>query len=82
VARYSVAQPTVVDGHRFPSGKEGEQVPGAALAAKAGSISHLQLQITFPLVVNGVRIFPQGYRADFVYIEYSGKEQKACRRRQ
>src|SRR5437762_2076003 len=71
VARYSVALPTVVDGHRFPSGKEANRYRELYLLAKAASISHLQLQVTFPLVVNGVKIFPQGYRADFVYIEHS-----------
>lgn len=66
----SVARPTVIDGHRFPSLKEARRYTDLKLEERAGLISHLQLQITFPLIVNGVKIFEQGYRADFAYIRY------------
>ena len=65
----SVAQPTTIDGHRFPSLKEGRRYSELKIAERAGHVARLQLQVTIPLVVNGVPIFPQGYRADFVYLE-------------
>ena len=65
----NVALPTVVDGHRFPSKKEAQEYRDLKLKERAGEISHLQIQVTFPLVVNGVPIFPRGYVCDFLYLE-------------
>lgn len=67
----NVAEPTVVDGHRFPSKKEANRYCELKYAerSKERSVRNLELQVLFPLVVKGVAIFPRGYYADFVYIE-------------
>lgn len=65
----NIAQPTIIDGHRFPSIKEAKEYVNLKLRERAGDISHLQLQVTFPLVVNDIPIFPIGYRADFCFLE-------------
>lgn len=70
----NVAQPTVVDDHLFPSRKEANRYAELKLAERAGCISHLRLQVTIPLVVNGIAIFPQGYRSDFIYLERQNDE--------
>jgi Protein of unknown function (DUF1064) len=66
----NVAQPTTINQHRFPSKKEAGRFVELKLAERAGLISHLEIQVVFPLVVNGVPIFPRGYVADFVYLDH------------
>lgn len=65
----NVAEATVVDGIRFPSGKQARRYAELKLAERAGQIIGLQIEVTIPLVVNGVSIFPKGYRADATYVE-------------
>ena len=65
----NVAQPTVIDGHRFPSKKEAQEYTDLKLRESAGDISHLQIQVTFPLVIDDIAIFPRGYVADFTFLE-------------
>lgn len=60
-------KPTVVDGHRFPSRKEAQRYSELRLMERAGIISDLQLQVSFPIHINGQRV--TSYRADFVYQE-------------
>lgn len=61
------AKPTIIDGHRFASGKEGNRYRELKLMERAGLISELQLQVNYPLEVNGQKV--STYRADFVYVE-------------
>lgn len=61
------ARPTVIDGHKFPSAKEANRYRELKLMERAGLISELQLQVSYPLEVNGQKV--STYRADFVYIE-------------
>lgn len=65
----SVAQPTVIDGIRFPSKHEAKRYVELKMAERAGIVFCLHTQVLFPLVVSGVFIFPLGYRADFTYVE-------------
>lgn len=74
----SVAQRTTIDGITFASLKEARRYTDLKLEERAGLISHLQLQITFPLIVNGVKIFEQGYRSDFVYVRHEKGNSKLC----
>ena len=60
----------IVDGIKFDSGAEGERYKILKAKEKAGLIKNLQLQVTYPLIVNGLKICD--YRADFVY-EVGGK---------
>ena len=60
----------VIDGIKFDSGAEGERYKILKSAEKAGLIKNLQLQVNYPLLVNGLKICD--YRADFVY-EVGGK---------
>jgi hypothetical protein len=60
----------IVDGIRFDSGAEGERYKILKAKEKAGLIKNLQLQVNYPMIVNGLKICD--YRADFVY-EVGGK---------
>lgn len=60
----------VIDGIKFDSGAEGERYKILKAKEKAGLIKNLQLQVNYPLIVNGLKICD--YRADFVY-EVGGK---------
>lgn len=60
----------IVDGIKFDSGAEGERYKILKAKEKAGLIKNLQLQVNYPLIVNGLKICD--YRADFVY-EVGGK---------
>jgi hypothetical protein len=64
-------KPIVVDGIRFPSRKEATRYAELKLMERAGLVSNLRLQVTYPLEINGVKVC--SYRADFVYRE-NGKE--------
>jgi hypothetical protein len=59
-----------IDGIRFDSGAEGERYKILKAKGKAGLIKNLELQVDYPLIVNGLKICD--YRADFVY-EVGGK---------
>jgi len=60
----------VIDGIKFDSAAEGERYKILKAKEKAGLIKNLQLQVNFPLIINGLKICT--YRADFVY-EVGGK---------
>lgn len=66
INKYS-AKKTVVDGITFASKHEAKCYSELKLREKAGEISNLALQATFPLVVNGRKVCR--YLADFVYWE-------------
>lgn len=59
-----------IDGIKFDSGAESERYKILKAKEKAGLIKNLQLQVNYPLIVNGLKICD--YRADFVY-EVGGK---------
>ncbi len=59
--------PTSIDGHRFPSKKEGARYLVLRAMEKAGDIHRLELQPRYPLIVNGERIGT--YVGDFRYFE-------------
>jgi hypothetical protein len=61
---------TEVDGIRFDSLKEARRYGQLKLMEQAGEISHLRLQVKFPIEVGGKKICT--YIADFSYIR-SGK---------
>lgn len=56
-----------IDGVTFASQKEARRYQELRLLEKAGAIKGLQLQPTFPLVVQGSTV--GSYRADFSYVE-------------
>ena len=58
-------KPIIIDGISFQSKKEGERYKVLKLAEKAGEIQDLKLQVSFPFMLNKVKIGT--YRADFVY---------------
>lgn len=60
-------KPTEVDGVRFASKREAGRYQELKLLERAGHISALRLQPTFPLDVNGIPVCR--YRADFEYVE-------------
>jgi hypothetical protein len=60
-------KPTEIDGIEFPSQKEAGRWVYLSRLQKAGRISGLRRQVTFPLRVNGAIV--ARYRADFVYLE-------------
>lgn len=59
-----------IDGIKFDSAAEGERYKILKAKEQAGLIKNLQLQVTYPLIVNGLKTCD--YRADFVY-EVGGK---------
>lgn len=61
------AEPTEVDGIPFASKMEARRYRELRLAERAGEICELQLQVRYPITVNGVRVCT--YVADFVYTE-------------
>lgn len=58
---------TEVDGIRFDSKKEATRYGQLKIMQQCGLIHDLKLQVSYPLVVQGVKIAT--YRADFVYTE-------------
>ena len=62
---------TVIDGIKFDSAAEGARYQILRAKEKAGLIKNLELQVNYPLIVNGLKICD--YRADFVY-ELGGKK--------
>ena len=60
--------------HYFASRLEAKRYAELLLMVRVGLIRDLEVQVTFPLVVNGVKIFPRGYVADFVYYKCANGE--------
>lgn len=58
---------TVFDGIKFHSKREAEYYQELKLRERAKQIHNLQLQVKYPLIVNGEIV--SKYIADFVYIE-------------
>ena len=56
---------TYVDNIRFASKKEANRYKELSLLLRLGKIKDLQLQVKFPLSINGIKICD--YIADFVY---------------
>ena len=69
VTKYG-AKRTEVDGIVFASRSEARRYQELRLLQAAGEISGLELQVKYPLVVNGVKI--ADYVADFRYYEDEG----------
>jgi hypothetical protein len=59
--------PTVLDGQRFDSKREAKRHAELTLLQRAGQITNLQRQVTFPLVVEGKRV--GSVRPDWTYTE-------------
>lgn len=62
--------PTVVDGVSFASKAEARRWGELRLLERAGEIADLQVQPSFDLIVNGVKVCR--YVADFGYLEVNG----------
>jgi hypothetical protein len=60
-------KPTVIDGIKFPSKKEGQWYVHYRLLQQHGFITNLKFQVRFPIVVNDVKICV--YIADFTFLE-------------
>ena len=61
------AKKTIVGGIKFDSIRESRRFQELELMQRTGLISELQLQQSFDLIVNGMKICR--YVADFVYVE-------------
>lgn len=59
---------TEVDGHSFASKAEARRYGELKLLERAGEITHLQLQPSFPLEVQGKKI--GRFTGDFAYVEH------------
>ncbi len=66
-------KPTVIDGIRFMSQKEGVRYVQLKQLLKARLITNLELQPPFNCVINGVKICK--YLADFRYIDVKTNEE-------
>ena len=66
-------EPTVIDGIRFDSKKEAEHYRRLCLLKKAGVVERIDLQVKYPLTVNGEKVGT--YAADFVVRFPDGKVQ-------
>jgi hypothetical protein len=65
------AKATTVDGIRFASKKEATRYVQLKLLERAGEVKSLELQRSYPLVVDGVLITT--YRCDFRYLTKKGQ---------
>ena len=65
---------TTIDGITFDSKKEAKRYTELKLLEKAGMITHLELQPTYQIIINGVDICK--YRADFRYFTVRAEERK------
>ena len=65
------AQRAEVDGITFDSKKEAARYGELKLLLKAGEITDLELQVTYPMIVNKQKVC--SYRTDFRYTE-KGKQ--------
>ncbi len=66
------AKRTEIDGIVFASQKEARRYQDLKLLERAGEITQLTLQPTFPIVINGVKVCK--YVADFQYVEFGSNE--------
>lgn len=69
------AEPTEVDGHKFPSRREAARYEHLKLLQTAGDIGDLELQPQYPLIVTtpaGVKVMVGVYTADFRYMRKGG----------
>jgi hypothetical protein len=62
----------MIDGIAFDSVAEARRWTQLQLLVRGGFIHNLERQITFPLIVNGIKICT--YRADFVYDEFGERK--------
>lgn len=67
------AQPTIIDGHRFMSKREGQRYQALKILERGGIIRDLELQPRFALIVNGLKVCT--YIADFRYTDVAKGEQ-------
>ena len=65
---------TTVDGKTFDSKKEAKRYTELKLLEKTGMITHLELQPTYQITVNGVDICK--YRADFRYLTVRAEDKE------
>lgn len=63
------AQKVVIDGHTFPSKKEGSRYQELCLLQRAGAITDLKIQVPFTLIDKSEYGREIKYVADFVYYE-------------
>lgn len=61
---------TIVDGITFDSAKEARRYGELKLLQRGRQISGLQVQPSFPIVINGVKVCT--YKADFGYVDQIG----------
>lgn len=61
------AKRTEIDGHSFDSRAEANRYAELKLLLASGEIKHLELQVAYPLVVNGMKVAT--YKADFRYVD-------------
>lgn len=81
--RYPNVKKPVIDGIRFDSAHEARRYQTLKMMQRAGEISKLQLQVRYPITINGVKVLIKSeryrngrhltYVADFVY-EKDGKQ--------
>jgi hypothetical protein len=75
--KWGVAKPEWVDGIRFASKSEGRRYRELKLRERAGDLTDLEIQPEYPIEVlnpaNGEAILCGVYRADFRYLDRSGK---------
>jgi hypothetical protein len=65
---------TPLDGHTFDSKREAGEFALLKLRERAGEVSEIELQPTFPLVVNGVKI--GRFTADFRFVDHIEKRRR------
>lgn len=68
------AKPVTVDGIRFDSKREAERWQQLLLLYRAGEISNLRRQVPYVLIPKSDYGRDIVYRADFVYVDKSGKK--------
>jgi hypothetical protein len=61
---------TTVDGITFDSAKEARRYSELKLLERSGRITGLEVQPSFPIVINGVKVCT--YKADFGYVDQIG----------
>lgn len=61
-------RPVVVDGIRFPGRRQANRYAELKALERAGTITHLQVNVKFKLEVNGILICR--YHADAVYLRH------------
>jgi hypothetical protein len=63
---------TIVDGYEFDSKAEAARYGQLKMSEKAGEVSSIRRQVTYPLMINTYSVGT--WTADFVYLLASGKE--------